>query len=61
MRQFAGFALSKDLNYVVAVDLKLTNGIHILHIIDHAIWFSAVAVVKSKKKKKKKRNPSSIC
>ena len=51
LRQFEGFALPKDLNYVVAVDLKPTNGIHILHITDHAIWFSAVAVVTSKKKK----------
>ena len=50
LRSSVGFSLSKDFNDVVAVDLKPTNGIHILHIIDHATRFSAAAVVKSKKK-----------
>ena len=42
--------MSKDFNDVVVVDLKPTNGIHILHIIDHATRFSVAAVVKSKRK-----------
>ena len=50
LRPSVGFSLSKDFNDVVAVDLKPTNGIHILHIIDHATRFSAAAVVKSKRK-----------
>ena len=50
LRPSVGFSLSKDFNDVVAVDLKPTNGIHILHIIDHATPFSPAAVVKSKKK-----------
>ena len=49
LRPYVGFSLSKDFNDVVAVDLKPTNGIHILHIIDHATRFNAAAVVKSKK------------
>ena len=48
-----GFSLSKDFN-VVAVDLKPTNGIHILHIIDHATRFSAAAVLKSKKRRNRR-------
>ena len=36
LRPSVGFSLSKDFNDVVAVDLKPTNGIHILHIIVHA-------------------------
>ena len=50
LRPSVGFSLSKDFNDVVAVDLKPTNGIHILHIIDLATRFIAAAVVKSKKK-----------
>ena len=52
LRPSVGFLLSKDLNDVVAMDLKSTNSIHILHIIDDATRFSAAGVVKSKKKKK---------
>ena len=55
LRPSVGFLLSKDLNDVVAMDLKSTNSIHILHIIDDATRFSAAGVVKSKKKKKKKK------
>ena len=54
LRPSVGFLLSKDLNDV-AMDLKSTNSIHILHIIDDATRFSAAGVVKSKKKKKKKK------
>ena len=50
MRPSIGFSLSKDFDDAGAVDLKPTNGIHILHIIDHATPFSLAAVVKSKKK-----------
>ena len=39
LRPSVGFSLSKDFN-------ELVNGIHILHIIDHAARFSAAAVVK---------------
>ena len=46
LRPSVGFSLSKDFNDVVAVDLKPTNGIHILNVIDHATRFSAAAVVK---------------
>ena len=50
LRPSVGFSLSKYFNDLAAVDLKSTNGIHILHIIDHATLFSPAAVVKSKKK-----------
>ena len=36
LRPFVGFSLLKDFSDVVAVDLKPTNSIHILLIIDHA-------------------------
>ena len=54
LRPSVGFSLSKDFNDVVAVDLKPTNGIHILHIIDYTTRFSAAAVVKSKKKRNRR-------
>ena len=50
LKPFVGFSLLKDFSDVVAVDLKPTNSIHTLLIIDHATWTSPVAVVKSKKK-----------
>ena len=49
LRLSVGFSLPKD-SSDVAVDLKPTNGIHLLHIIDYASQFSAAAVIKSKKK-----------
>ena len=39
------YSLSKDFN-VIAVDLKPTNGVHLLHSIDHATRFSPSAVAK---------------
>ena len=36
LKPFVGFSLLKDFSDVVAVDLKPTNSIHILLIIDHA-------------------------
>ena len=50
MRPVVSFSLLKDFNDVVAADLNSTNGILILHMIDHATRFSAASVVKSKKK-----------
>ena len=49
-RPVVSFSLSNDFNNVVGADLKLINGILILHMIDHATRFSAASVVKSKKK-----------
>ena len=43
-----GFLLSKEFNDAVSVDLKYINGVAVLHIIDNATRFSAVAVFKSK-------------
>ena len=45
LRLSVGFSLPKD-SSDVAVDLKPTNGIHLLHIIDYASQFSAAAVIK---------------
>ena len=44
-RPSVGYSLSKDFN-VVAVDLNPTNGVHLLHSIDHATRFSPAAVAK---------------
>ena len=45
LRLSVGFSLPKD-SSDVAVDLKPTNGIHLLHIIHYASQFSAAAVIK---------------
>ena len=50
LRPVVGFSLSRDFNHVLAVNLKAMKKVHILHIVDHGIRFSAAAVVKFKKK-----------
>ena len=46
-----GFSLGQDFNETVAMDLKQFLGVCILHMVDHAARYSAVAIISSKQKK----------
>ena len=45
-----GFSLVHDFNETAAMDLKQFWGVYILHMVDHAIRYSAAAIISSKQK-----------
>ena len=49
-RPVLGFSLSHDFNETVAMDLKQFRGVYILHMVDHATRYSAVALISTKQK-----------
>ena len=49
-RPVLGFSLAHDFNETVAMDLKQFRGVYILHMVDHATRYSAVALISTKQK-----------
>ena len=49
-RPVVGFSLAHNSNETVAMDLKQFWGVYILHMVDHAIRYSAAAIISSKQK-----------
>ena len=49
-RPTVGFPTASTFNEVVAMDLKLINGVLVLHMIDHATRYSAACPISNKKK-----------
>ena len=47
-RPVVGFSLVHDCNETVAMDLNQFRGVYILHMVDHATRYSAVAIIKLK-------------
>ena len=48
LRPVVGFSLAHDFNETVAMDLKQFWGVYIMHMVDHATRYSAVAIISSK-------------
>ena len=48
LRPVVGFSLAHDCNETVAMDLNQFRGVYILHMVDHATRYSAVAIIKLK-------------
>ena len=48
LRPVVGFSLAHDCNETVAMDLNQFRGVYVLHMVDHATRYSAVAIIKLK-------------
>ena len=48
LRPLVGFSLAHDCNETVAMDLNQFRGVYVLHMVDHATRYSAVAIIKLK-------------
>ena len=50
MRPVVGFPIAHDFTETVAINLEQFRGVCILHMLDHATWYSAAAIISSKQK-----------
>ena len=48
LRPVVGFSLAHDCNETVAMDLNQFRGVYVLHMVDHATRYGAVAIIKLK-------------